>query len=80
MTWGHNMETYGKLIVRMYVCTAKPDGYARPAGGWRTLMTKWTEREGVEQQLQTFSEANPELQVLSHQLRVTFDTSEDIRI
>jgi hypothetical protein len=43
-------------------------------------MTRWTDRENVEQLLQTFSEANPELQVISHQLRITFETSEDIRI
>lgn len=74
------METYGKLIVRMYVHTAKPDTHGRVAGVWRTLMTRWTDRENVEQLLQTFSEANPELQVISHQLRITFETSEDMRI
>ena len=73
-------ETYGQLKVRMYVCTAKPDMYGRPAGGWRTLLSRWTDRENVEQLLQTFSEANPELHVLRSQLRVTFDTSEDIRV
>ena len=74
------METYGKLQVRVFIATEKPDEHGRLRGGWRTLMSKWTDREDVEQLLQTFTAANPELLLPRHQLRVTFDTSEELRI
>jgi hypothetical protein len=43
-------------------------------------MSKWTDREDVEQLLQAFTAANPELLLPRHQLRVTFDTSEELSI
>jgi hypothetical protein len=74
------METFGKLQVRIYICYSQDEHGRTTSGSWRTLMTRWTDRENVEQLLQTFSAANPELQPHRHQLRVTFDTSEAIRI
>lgn len=74
------METYGKLIVRMYISYTRDEHGRTLSGGWKTLMTRWTDRENVEPLLQTFGKANPELQVISHQLRITFETSEDIRV
>jgi len=74
------METYGKLNIRVFIATQKPDDNGRPRGGWRTLMACWIDREEIEQRLQTFSEANPELLLPRHQLRVTFDTIEELRI
>lgn len=74
------METFGKLNVRVFIATQKPDEHGRLRGSWRTLMSCWTDREEVETRLQTFSAANPELLLPRHQLRVTFDTSEELRI
>ena len=73
------METYGKLIVRMYISYTRDEHGRTLSGSWRTLMSKWTDRENVEQLLQTFGKANPELMNVSYQLRITFETREDIR-
>jgi hypothetical protein len=43
-------------------------------------MTRWTEREDVEQLLETFTAANPALNFKHHELRITFETSEDIMV
>lgn len=72
------MQTYGKLTIRMYVLITKPDTHTRARGSWRTLMTKWIDREEVEHALLTFTEANPELHAIKRQLDIKFDTSEDI--
>jgi hypothetical protein len=71
------METYGQLKIRMYVAYTQ-DQHGRATGSWRTLFSRWIDREHVDQQLETFSAANPELNVVRHQLRITFDTSEDL--
>ena len=74
------METYGQLKVRVFIATDKPDEHGRLRGGWRTLMVKWADREDVEQLLQTFAAANPELLLPRHRLNVTFNTSETLSI
>jgi hypothetical protein len=74
------METYGQLKIRVFVATQKPDDNGRLRGGWRTLMACWIDREDVEQRLQVFAEANPELLLPRHRLNVTFDTSESLSI
>lgn len=74
------METYGKLNVRIHICYSRDEHGRVTSGSWRTLLSKWTDREDVEQLLQAFTAANPELLLPRHQLRVTFDTSEELRI
>jgi hypothetical protein len=74
------METYGKLKVRVFIATQKPDEHGRLRGGWRTLMACWIDREDIEQRLQVFSEANPELLLPRHRLNVTFDITEELSI
>ena len=73
------METYGHLKVRIYIAHSQ-DQHGRLDGRWRTIYSKWTDRESVELLLETFTAANPALHHSRSQLRVTFDTSEDIRI
>ena len=54
------METYGKLIVRVFVNATKPDEHGRMHGNWRTLRTWYMiDRENVDQALSEFYEANP---------------------
>lgn len=72
------METYGKLKVRIFVATQLPDKHGRMHGSWKTLMSRWTDRKDVDQIMDTFTAANPELLLPRHQLHVTFDTSEEI--
>ena len=74
------METYGQLKVRMYVCYSQDQHGRTTSGSWRTLMSRWTDREHVEELLKEFSAANLELHNMRSQLRVTFDTSESIRL
>lgn len=53
------METLGKLTVRVYVSSHKPDEHGRMRGNWRTLKTWWIDRSEVEKTLAEFYEANP---------------------
>lgn len=73
------METYGKLQVRVFIATQR-DEHGRVHGSWRTLFACWTDRDEVEARLQGFTAANPELLLPRHQLRVTFDTTEELRL
>lgn len=72
------MQRYGKLKVRIFIATQPTDKHGRMHGSWKTLMSRWTERENVEQLVDAFTAANPELLLPRHQIHVTFDTSEDI--
>lgn len=65
------METYGKLIVRVFVNATKPDEHGRVKGNWRTLRTWWLERDDVDQALAEFYEANP---ILATRNAWTLDT------
>ena len=76
------METYGQLKVRVYIAFSQ-DQYGRLDGRWRTIYSKWTERENVEQLLEHFTAGNAALMqshVRDSRLRVTFETSEELRI
>lgn len=68
------MDTFGKLIVRMYISYAQDEHGRTLSGSWRTLMSRWVEREDVDQIVHQLREANPDLR----HLRVTFETREDI--
>ena len=76
------MKTYGQLKVRMFIAFP-PDQHGRLDGSWRTIYSKWTDRENVEQLLEHFAAGNAAL-VQSHvrdsRLQVTFDTSEELMI
>lgn len=71
------METYGQLKIRIHIAYAQ-DQHGRVVGSWRTIYSKWTDRENVEQLLETFVAANPDLQHSRSQLHATFETRESI--
>ena len=71
------METYGQLKIKIFIAFSQ-DQHGRLDGRWRTIYSKWTDRENVEQLLETFTAANPALHYSRSQLRVTFDTSEEL--
>ena len=73
------METFGHLKIKMFIAFSQ-DEHGRLDGRWRTIYSKWTERENVEQLLETFAQANPAICSAFNQLHVAFETSENIRI
>lgn len=72
------METYGKLTVRMFIVYAQ-DEYGRVTrGSWKTLMSKWVDREDVEQTLSKFADVNPTIHHQRPHLDVKFTVQEHI--
>ena len=72
------MEDLGTLRVKLFVAAQLPDQHGRLNGSWRTLLTKWTSRDQVDQLLESFKAANPWLQPAHNGLDVTFVTSEQL--
>ena len=73
------METFGHLKVKMFIAFSQ-DQHGRVNGRWKTIYSKWTDRENVDQLLETFAEANPTLHPVFNQLHIAFETSESLRI
>ena len=72
------MQAFGRLKIALHVATQPADQHGRLNGSWRTLLTKWTSRDQVDQLLESFKAANPWLQPAHNGLDVTFVTSEQL--
>lgn len=74
------METLGKLTVRVYVSSHKPDEHGRMRGNWRTLKTWWIDRAEVDETITAFIAANPAFGSHAHacELEIKFVVEEYI--
>jgi len=70
----------GRLTVKMFVASHVPDNHGRTHGSWRTLLSRYLDREDIDVALAWFMEANPQLRRETHQLHAQFVTEETLKL
>ena len=74
------METVGRLTIKMFVASHAPDNHGRTRGSWRTLLSRYLDRDDIDETLMGFMEANPQLRRETHHLMAQFVTEETIKL